>query len=61
MVALDVVGTLLVGFGLYGVFGAGVSEELRELAIGAIIVGVMLMLPLFLALVRSAIERAKAV
>ena len=61
MVALDVVGTLLVGLGLYGVFGTGVSEELQELAIGAIIVGVMLMLPLFLTLVRSAIERAKAV
>ena len=60
MVALDVVGTLLVGFGLFGVFSTGVSAELKDLAIGAIIVGIMLMLPFFITIVRSAIERAKA-
>lgn len=59
MIALDVVGTLLVAFGLFVVFGAVGSGDFKGLAIAAIIVGVMLMLPFLITLVRTAIHRAK--
>ena len=59
MIALDIVGTLLLAFGLYGLLGGVGSEAFKGLAIASIIVGVMLMLPFFIAIVRTAIERSR--
>ena len=60
MIALDVVGTLLFAFGLFGLLSADGPAEFDGLAIAAIIVGVTLMLPFLVTLIRAAMSRAKS-
>ena len=58
MIALDVIGTLLVVYGilgLTGVFSDAVSPgELQAISIAAIVFGVLLMLPLIVTVIRNA-------
>ena len=61
MMALDVVGTLLLGMGLFGLFGGfapdGMSAgDLKSVSIALIVFGALLMLPLLVTLIRNALS-----
>lgn len=58
-IMLDVIGTLLLGLGIFGQFGGGDLPFLefmpvQEYAIALILLGVLLMLPLIVVLIRRA-------
>lgn len=60
MIALDVTGTILLGLGLFGLYGGltvdGMSPaEIQSVAVALIVFGVLLMLPLVVTLVRKAL------
>lgn len=61
MIALDVIGTLLIGLGFFGLFGgfssdAMSAEDLKSVSIALIVFGVLLTLPLVVTLVRKALR-----
>ena len=60
MIALDVMGTLLLGLGLFGLYGGLAVDdmspaEIQSAAVALIVFGVLLMLPLVVTLVRKAL------
>lgn len=63
-VILDVVGTVLLGAGLYGLFTEGEAPfaetvDLRANATALIVIGVFLMIPLLVAVVRRVASQAQ--
>jgi hypothetical protein len=61
-VALDGLGMLLLAFGLFGLlgearFGGLTADDIKAVSIGAIVVGILLMLPFLVAVIRSVIQR----
>ena len=58
MLALDVIGTLLVGFGIFGLSGGFMADaasltDMQAISIAVIVFGVLLMLPLVITVVRK--------
>jgi hypothetical protein len=65
MMALDVIGTVLVGLGLFGLFGGLAPEavsaaDFESASIAFIVFGAVLMLPLLVTLIRRALSGNRA-